>query len=82
MMDEKPKFLFFSGPEGIGRKTLVREVYKKLYRMVSGTIEVVVDEYASLDTIHSSLIKYTANWRGVSFWRKRRDLKKDRTREI
>lgn len=81
MMDEKPKFLFFSGPEGIGRKTLVREVYKKLYRMVSGTIEVVVDEYASLDTIHSSLIKYTANWRGREFLEEKEKFEKKTEQE-
>ncbi|CUY37418.1 Uncharacterised protein [Serratia marcescens] len=66
-MDDKPKFIFLSGPDGIGRKTLGREIYRKLYRFVSGVIELYIDEYANLDSIHSSLIKYTANWRGREF---------------
>ncbi|WP_447874317.1 TIR domain-containing protein [Serratia fonticola] len=62
MMDDKPKFIFLSGPNGIGRRTLAREVYRKLYRFVSGVIELEIDEFANLDSIHSSLIKYTSNW--------------------
>ncbi|VEB98611.1 Uncharacterised protein [Cedecea lapagei] len=67
MMDEKPKFILLSGPDGIGRKTLGREVYRKLYKLVSGTIEINIDDYANLDSVHTSLIKYTANWRGREF---------------
>ncbi|MGF6423199.1 tetratricopeptide (TPR) repeat protein [Lelliottia sp. 489] len=67
MLDSKPKFIFLSGPDGIGRRTLAREVYRKLFRLVSGVIELSIDEFANLDSVHSSLIKYTSNWRAREF---------------
>ncbi|MEJ8322600.1 TIR domain-containing protein [Kosakonia sacchari] len=76
MMEEKPKFIFLSGPDGIGRRTLAREVYKKIYRFVSGVIELNIDEFASLDTIHSSLIKYTSNWRAHDYLEEKRRFEK------
>lgn len=76
MMDDKPKFIFLSGPNGIGRRTLAREVYRKIYRFVSGVIELDIDEFASLDSIHSSLTKYTSNWRARDFLEEKEKFEK------
>lgn len=67
MMDSKPKYIFLSGPDGIGRRTLAREVYKKLYRLVSGFIELAINSLDNIDSIHSSLVKYTSNWKAGEF---------------
>ena len=71
MMDKKPRFIFLSGPDGIGRRTLAREVYRKLYTFVSGTIELEIDEFANFDSIHASLLKYTSNWRAREYLEER-----------
>lgn len=76
MMDDKPKFIFLSGPDGIGRKTLAKEVYRQLYRLVSGFIELDIDEFADLDSVHASLIKYTSNWRAREYLDERQRFEK------
>lgn len=76
MMDDKPKFIFLSGPDGIGRKTLAKEVYRQLYRLVSGFIELEIDEFADLDSVHASLIKYTSNWRAREYLDERERFEK------
>jgi tetratricopeptide (TPR) repeat protein len=76
MMEQNPKFLFLSGPDGIGRRTLAREVYKKLYRLVNGFIQLDIGEFADLSSIHDSLLQYTANWKAGEYLDQRKSFDK------
>ncbi|MFY1863367.1 toll/interleukin-1 receptor domain-containing protein [Achromobacter xylosoxidans] len=63
-MDEPPRFLFFSGPVGCGRKTIASELYQTLYKTVSTCkINITINSHDDIRVLHRQLLAYTANWR-------------------
>lgn len=63
-----PSFLFLTGPTGIGRKTVAREIYRTLYRGVANQfIEVQYEEYFDVVSLYRKLLNYSANWQARAF---------------
>lgn len=57
-------FLFLSGPNGIGRRTLAKAVYRNIFKDVSShNISIELDDYADIDVIYRNILAYSSNWR-------------------
>ncbi|MDX8124218.1 TIR domain-containing protein [Janthinobacterium sp. GMG2] len=63
-LDVEPAFLYFSGPNGIGRKTLADAVYKSYYPGIGrNKIKIKVDITDGVIDIYRKALAYSANWR-------------------
>lgn len=66
--DSAPSFLFLSGPTGIGRKTVAREIYRTLYSGIAQQfIEVQYEEYFDVVSLYRKILNYSANWQARAF---------------
>ncbi|WP_197520377.1 toll/interleukin-1 receptor domain-containing protein [Paraburkholderia tropica] len=62
--DTPPKFLFLSGPTGIGRRTIANAVFKSFYKTVaSHKIRVEFNAHDDIGSLYRNLLGYSANWR-------------------
>ncbi|MBE0149176.1 TIR domain-containing protein, partial [Serratia fonticola] len=59
-----PPYIFISGPDGIGRKTLIKKVYSNLYSgILIGQATVSLDDYFDLSDLYRQLLVFSSNWR-------------------
>lgn len=62
--EETPKFLFLSGPEGIGRRTVASSLYKTFYKEVAThKISIEFGENEDIHTLYRRLLGFSSNWR-------------------
>jgi hypothetical protein len=59
-----PSYLYISGPNGIGRRTIASKVYQSFYPHLSQhKIEISVDQVDDTLDIYRRALAYSANWR-------------------
>ncbi|MCG2584069.1 toll/interleukin-1 receptor domain-containing protein [Massilia sp. TS11] len=62
--EPSPTFYFLSGPQGIGRRTIIWEVYKTLFKQVQrNRLLIELDEYTEMTLVYRRLLGFSANWR-------------------
>lgn len=62
--NEVPPYIFMSGPDGIGRKTLIKKIYDNLYSgILINNMTVVLDDYFDLSDLYRQLLDFSSNWR-------------------
>lgn len=70
-----PSFIFLSGTAGIGRRTLAKEVFKKIYPMLAEhLISISIHPYDDLVSIHRRLLAFSSNWRARDLLEKSNDF--------
>ncbi|HCN88997.1 MAG TPA: hypothetical protein DIT28_07425 [Oxalobacteraceae bacterium] len=75
-LDHVPYYLYFSGPIGIGRRTLANAVYKAYYPDINrNKIQIKADLTDGILDIYRKALAYSANWRA-------RDLKLEMDRIV
>lgn len=63
-----PAYLYFSGPLGIGRRTLAMETYRTYYPNVSTAhIELSVEQVDDLIEIYRKALGFSSNWRAQDY---------------
>ena len=63
-----PSYLYISGPNGIGRRTIASKVYESFYPNVSShKIEITVDQVDDTLDIYRRALAYSANWRANDY---------------
>lgn len=63
-----PSYLYISGPNGIGRRTIASKVYKSFYPHISDhKIEITVDQVDDTLDIYRRALAYSANWRASDY---------------
>jgi len=63
-----PSYLYISGPNGIGRRTIASKVYESFYPQVSShKIEITVDQVDDTLDIYRRALAYSANWRASDY---------------
>lgn len=68
-------FLFLSGPNGIGRRTLASAVYRNLFKEVSNHNFIIeLDDYADIDLVYRNILTYSSNWRAFELVQSVRDF--------
>lgn len=66
--DSIPSYIYFSGPVGIGRRTLASEIYKSYYPHIAKTnIEINVDQLDDLLDIYRRALTFSSNWRARDY---------------
>lgn len=66
--DSTPAYIYFSGPVGIGRRTLATEIYKSYYPHIAKThIEINVDQLDDLIDIYRRALGFSSNWRARDY---------------
>lgn len=66
--DVPPTFLFLSGPHGIGRRTVAKDVYRTLYDGISKHfIEITCEEYFDIVWLYRKLLNFSGNWHARAF---------------
>ena len=62
--ESTPSFLFISGPDGIGRKSVLRSVYNTIFKSYAKyNIHIKIDSYDDENVLYRKLLSYSANWR-------------------
>ncbi|MGQ7956577.1 TIR domain-containing protein [Pseudomonas sp. SP16.1] len=63
-LENPPKFIFLSGPTGIGRRTIVQALYNTFYREIgSHKITVALGAHDDITALYRNLLGFSANWR-------------------
>lgn len=66
--ESMPAYLYFSGPNGIGRRTFAAEIYRSYFPHVAKTnIEITVDQLDDLLDIYRRALAYSSNWRARDY---------------
>lgn len=62
--NDEISYLFLSGPDGIGRRTLAQSVFDTYYHGISRhKLEISISDYDGLIDIYRNTLSYSANWR-------------------
>ncbi|WP_207282708.1 toll/interleukin-1 receptor domain-containing protein [Pseudomonas sp. FW300-N2F2] len=63
-----PSFIAFTGPEGIGRKTLANSLFHDFYKGIAESkISITLGVHDDDLTLYKRLLAYSANWRARDF---------------
>lgn len=63
-LESPPKFIFLSGPTGIGRRTMVQALYNTFYREIGQhKITVALGAHDDIAVLYRNLLGFSANWR-------------------
>lgn len=63
-----PSYLYISGPNGIGRRTIASKVYQSFYPHLSQhKIDIAVDQVDDTLDIYRRALAYSANWRASDY---------------
>lgn len=63
-LDKPPKFIFLSGPTGIGRRTIVQALYNTFYQDIGQhKITATLGAHDDITALYRNLLGFSANWR-------------------
>jgi hypothetical protein len=66
--EESPSYLYISGPNGIGRRTIASQVYRKFFPHISKhKIEINLNQFEDDLDIYRKVLAYSANWRASDY---------------